>query len=173
MFPELLDAAQTLCESLNEEADEILSDIYYTRGAEATETNKKDVALEINLAFLEARLRISKTSEAGSKDPKLAQAYNQAANARLDQGQIDSAIQLYNQALDIFHILDADDETKRTITIANLGTGLWLQHEYEEVHDLLLKNLLARQRVHGTDDTESFRREYTYPSQVALALITY
>jgi len=88
---------------------------------------------------------------------KLAQAYNQAANAHMDRLMIDRAIELYGKAIDIFRSLDDYTETMTTICIANLGTALWLQQRYDDAFQILIDNLRDRERAFGVDDTESFR----------------
>ena len=139
-----------------------MSDIHYTRGAEAAETNQKLTAFENNIAFLDIRLRMSKVSPEGRKDPKLAQAYNQAANAFLDRNEFKDALNYYQEALAVFLTLDDYKETMTTICVANLGTAYWLQGRFDEAEDLILTNLKAREAEYGVDDKESFR--YHSPS---------
>lgn len=149
--------AQKICEGQDEDARLILSDIFYTRGAEAAETNDKPTALENNTAFLRLRLQISKTSLVGTKDATLAQAYNQAANAHLDQRMFDTALDYYGKALEVFESLPDYSETITSICVANLATAYWLLGRLDEAHQLLLQNLRAREGEYGVDDTESFR----------------
>lgn len=160
MFNELLDAAEALCGSLSGDRDRILGDIFYARGADAAETNQKDLALKNNLAFLKMRLRITETAEKQGLEPdrlRLAHAYNQAANATLDQGDTAGAIELYEKALAIHEAQQDHDETKTSMIIANYGSALWLSGRHEEAHSLVLNNLLARQKAFGIDDQQSFR----------------
>lgn len=156
-FKELLDSAQSICEALSDDTNLILSDIFYARGADAAETNQKDIAFANNLAFLNIREEISKTSEEGAKDLTLAQAYNQAGNAYLDQGNMEEAIKLYQKALNVFRSRSDYTKDMTTICVANLGTALWMQGDYEKAFNLLVDNLLARQKAYGHDDTTSFR----------------
>lgn len=149
--------AQGICQTAPAESLHILSDIHYTRGAEAAETNDKQTAFKNNIAFLRIRLQIASVSEEGEKDPKLAQAYNQAANAYLDRNDFDMALKYYGKALDVFRSLNNYKETMTTICVANLGTALWLQGRLDEAESLILTNLQAREDEFGRDDTESFR----------------
>lgn len=110
-----------------------------------------------NNAFLDARLAISRTSTEGRKDPKLAHAHNQAANAHLDRYMIDRAVELYRKGIAILESSDGFTETVLAIPVANLATALWLDGRYDEAYDLLIKNLKARESVFGVNDTESFR----------------
>ncbi len=134
-----------------------MSDIYYTRGAEAAETNQKVTALENNIAFLNTRSKICETSREGRKDPKLAQAYNQAGNAYLDANDFEQALSHYNQALAVFSGLNNYKATMTTICVANLGTAYWLLGNLDEAENLILDNLHARDVEYGIDDKESFR----------------
>jgi tetratricopeptide (TPR) repeat protein len=156
-FKELLGSAQSMCEALSDDTKLILSDIFYARGADAAETNQKEIALANNLSFLRIREDISKASEEGATDLTLAQAYNQAGNAYLDQGNMDEAIKLYEKAMNVFRSRDDYTEVMTTICVANLGTALWMQADYEKAFNLLVDNLLARQKAYGLDDTTSFR----------------
>ncbi|KAF2007619.1 hypothetical protein P154DRAFT_569485 [Amniculicola lignicola CBS 123094] len=151
------DVAQGVCESQNEDARLILSDIYYTGGAEAAETNDKRTAMQNNTAFLHLRLNISETSTFGTKDATLAQAYNQAANANLDQKRFKRALEYYDKALEVFQSLPDYCETMTSICVANLGTAYWLLGRLGDAHRLVIRNLRAREAKFGVDDTESFR----------------
>lgn len=146
-----------MCEAHEQDSRLILSDIYYTRGAEAAETNDKPTALTNNTAFLRLRLDISRTSALRTQDATLAQAYNQAANAHLDQGQFEPALEYYSKALEVFQSLPEYSETMTSICVANLGTAYWLLERLDDAYNLLLQNLKARERLFGVDDTESFR----------------
>lgn len=156
-FFQSLDLAQSICEFDQQASLHIMSDIHYTRGVEAAETNQKPVAFENNTAFLDIRLRIAAISKEGKRDPKLAQAYNQAANAYLDRNAFEDALHHYYQALEVFKTLPDYKETMATICVANLGTVYWLQGRLSEAEVLILDNLRAREAEFGVDDTESFR----------------
>jgi tetratricopeptide (TPR) repeat protein len=156
-FAELLDLAERICASHDEDTRYIRSDIYYARGAEAAVTNAPATAFKYNTAFLALRLEISETSPQGTRDAELAQAYNQAANAYLDRAEYDVTMDYYNKSWDIFRSLWNYTETMATITIANLSTSLWLLGEYDRANELVLENLRAREEAYGVDDTQSFR----------------
>lgn len=134
-----------------------MSDIHYTLGAGAAETNQKPAAFENNKAFLEIQLKIAQVSKEGTKDPKLAQAYNQATNAYLDRSEFDEALNHYHQALKVSEGLENYKQTMTTICIANLGTAYLLQGNFVEAEKLVLTNLKAREAEIGLNDTESFR----------------
>ena len=91
------------------------------------------------------------------KDLMLAQAYNQAANAHMDNGMILKAISLYEQSLEVFKSLEDFNETMTTICVANLVTALWLQERCDDAARILFQNLGAREKAFGVDDVESFR----------------
>lgn len=116
-----------------------------------------DVALDNNMAFLQIRLDISKTSPEGTRDSKLAQAYNQAGNAQLDRKRYKQAIEFYEKSIETFRELPEFDETMTTICVANLGTAYWLLGRLDDASQILLENLRARARAFGPDDVESFR----------------
>lgn len=154
---EFLELAEDIAKSQQENMLPVLSELYYARGAYAAETNNLEVAYKSNISFLNLRIEISQTSEMGRRDPLLAQAYNQAANAHMDRAMISEAIELYEQSIAVFKSLDGFSEPVATIVIANLGTAFWLKERYEDASNILTRNLKAREEEFGKDDTQSFR----------------
>ncbi|KAI9780645.1 MAG: hypothetical protein M1839_006586 [Geoglossum umbratile] len=117
--------------SQRRDARSTLGDIYYTRGAEAAEISEKKGA------FLISPPEINRTSS--GDDLKLAQAYNQAANARLDQNIFEEALEPREDALEAFEVLP-DSQS------------------HDDASRILMDNLRAREKAFGPDDTESFRQ---------------
>ena len=109
------------------------------------------------MAFLKLRLDISQTSNEGKRDPMLAQAYNQAANAHMDKKMFVDAIDLYERSLAVFKSLDDFTETMTTICVANLATAYWLQRRFDDAATIVMRNLRAREAAFGPNDSESFR----------------
>lgn len=156
-FHDLLDCAEGICPAQSEDIEvlAILGDIFCTRGADAAQTNKKEVALTNNSQFLRIRKKISAIT--GKRDAKLAHAYNQAANAHMDQGRVSDAVGLYSTGLEILKSHKDYDPETATMAIANLGTAYWLLGDYDVASSVLYEDLNHREKLYGRDDTTSFR----------------
>lgn len=135
-------------------APELRSEIYYIRGAQAADTNNRPDLLFNNMAFLATRVELAKKS--GTKDSKLAHAYNQAGNAHLESGFVDEAIEHYLTSLSIHESIPGNELSDRSIPVANLGSAYQLSQRYTEAEQILTENLRARELKFGSEDTESF-----------------
>ncbi|KAL9607392.1 MAG: hypothetical protein Q9167_007694 [Letrouitia subvulpina] len=154
---DLLKVTEEICEKQVEDVRELLCEIYYARGAFASETNNVEIAYNSNTALLNLRLDISKTSQNDQRDPKVAHAYNQAANAHMDRRKINDAIGLYKQAIKIYQRIPGFPEVDTTICVANLATALCLTGKLQEARQILIVNHRAREHEYGEDDRTSFR----------------
>lgn len=121
--------------------------------------NNKELALPNNVAYMDLRIELTKTSAEGTRDPKLAHAYNQAGNAFLDRGNHEKATELYLKSIDTFKSIPGSTDLDFSIAAANLGSAYWIAGHHDQASKVLVENLSARERVLGLDDTQSFRYE--------------
>lgn len=119
--------------------------------------NNKGVALPNNVAYMNLRIELASVTRQGTRDPKLAHAYNQAGNAYLDRGEVAKAIGLYQKSIQTHCSITGSTELDRSIAVANLGSAYWIAGRHEEAADVLTRNLAARETEYGADDRVSFR----------------
>lgn len=75
--------AQHACEAQSEDTVDLLSDIFYSRGADASEVNDSLRCMHYTTRFWDLRLKYAKQSPQGRRDLRLAMAYNQMGVAYL------------------------------------------------------------------------------------------
>jgi tetratricopeptide (TPR) repeat protein len=150
----LAELALEVCKTCDAaETRDLFSDIYYTLGAVGTEANDKESSLHYNELFLQGRQEIAR--EAGVQDDRLGKAYNQLGISRMMHDEIETAIGLFQRALDVYRPLN--NLQLLAMPTANLGLAYWLQGMHMLAASTLEQGLKDREKLHGQNDTESFR----------------
>ncbi|CZR65067.1 uncharacterized protein PAC_14967 [Phialocephala subalpina] len=153
--------AQEICESQegepDEEAVDLLSEIYYSRGADASEVNEPERCMEYTTKFWKLRLKHAETSLKGQRDLRLGMSYNQMGVAYLMNRDYESAVGVLKKAFEVYASLDDPAPIKATLPAANMGLAYWFLRRYDEAYTVLIGILREREKVFGKNDKESFK----------------
>lgn len=132
------------------------SDIRYSLGAVANETNDGPSCLQHNKIFLEIQLSITKIT--GTFDERLPRAHNQIGTAWMMAAEYVKAEESFSTAASLYEQLPEYDKGLRSIPLANLGLAYWLQGRLESASTVLLVGLKDREELYGLMDKHSFRQ---------------
>ena len=137
-------------------AEQYLSDIHYSHGAIATETNEPSACMIHYSALLNLRQDYSRLSN-GIEDIRLAIAHNEMGIANMLNKEYSQAVDYFARAIEIYRGLP--DFTQEMIALAetNLGLAYWLLGDLDTAHDIQSKTLQVRRDLYGLDDQESFK----------------
>jgi tetratricopeptide (TPR) repeat protein len=134
-----------------------LSDIYYSRGADASEVNEPSRCMEYTSLFWKLRLEHSKTSAKGQKDIRLGMAYNQMSVAYMMNRDYESAVEVLEKAFEVYKDLENFTPIMATLPAANMGLACWFLERYDDAYKVLIDILREREKVFGINDNESFK----------------
>ena len=153
---DLLRLAYEICEqNSHRDIEDLLSDIHYSLGAVANETNDAKSCFYHNAALLKIRETI--TEKNGKNDLRLGIAYNQMGTALMMTNNIVQAATSFQRAIDTYKELSNFNKYMLSIPLANLGLAYWLQDRLEKAYEVLKQGLFDRESMFGKDDHESFR----------------
>lgn len=131
------------------------SDIRYSLGAVANETNDGPSCLEHNRIFLEIQLEATKNT--GKFDERLPRAHNQLGTGWMMAVEYVKAEKAFSTAASLYEQLPEYNKGLRSIPLANLGLAYWLQGRLEIASQVLLAGLKDREELYGCMDKHSFR----------------
>ena len=153
----LLEEAQKICETLDgsRQRQDLLTDIHYTLGAIANETNDARSCLTHTKAFLEMRLEIA--AETGINDVRLAVAYNETGIARMMSHELNEAEECFDNAIKVYSALPNFQKDMNTVSHANRGLAAWLKGDLSRAADIFLQAIQDREELFGFLDTQNFR----------------
>lgn len=137
-------------------AEQYLSDIHYSRGAVATETNEPAACIKHYQALLDVRERVCHIS-GGQEDLRLAVSYNEMGIAYMLNWNYGQATKFFNYALRIYRKLPEFSQEMTSLAQANLGLAHWLQGQHAIADEVLSQALQVRKDLYGVDDRESFK----------------
>ncbi|KAI9775352.1 MAG: hypothetical protein M1839_001268 [Geoglossum umbratile] len=149
--------AQLVCESQDEDAVDLLSDVFYSRGADASEVNEPVRCMEYTSRFWKLRLKHAETSPKGRKDIRLGMSYNQMGVAYMMARDYESAVGVLEQAFEVYASVENSTPIMATLPAANMGLACWFLGRYDEAYKALINILRERERVFGVNDSESFK----------------
>lgn len=150
--------AQKICELEDEESCvDLLSEIYYSRGADASEVNDPARCWRETSNFYQLRLKHSKISPQGRKDLRLGMAYNQMGVAHMMLKEYESAVTMLEESFLIYKSLDNSMPILATLPAANMGLAYWYLGKYEDAYKVLIDILREREAAFGVNDDESFK----------------
>lgn len=149
--------ALELCSRVQPAADTeaLLSDIHYTLGAIANETNDGPACLRHNLVLFDMRKKAASVS--GKPDVRLAAAHSQLGVAYTMTGKIAMATELFAQSVGMFRSLDNFMVDMMAFPMANYGLGLWLQDQLDEAEQVFITALTEREQEYGKMDKVSYK----------------
>lgn len=152
----ILQLALKICRT-HKEADvvDLESDIRYSLGAVANETNDGSACLEHNKVFLNLRLEV--LSKTGAVDERLPRAYNQLGTGWMMAAEYVNAEESFSNAATLYEQLPGYNKGMRSIPLANLGLAYWLQGRLDKASEVLELGLRDREELYGIMDTQSFR----------------
>jgi tetratricopeptide (TPR) repeat protein len=136
-------------------ANDILSDIYYTLGAIANEINDASGCLQNNLVLLDMRTRSAE--ERGKPDVRLAAAHSQIGIAYMMGGKLALATEYFKQSVEIFKSLEDFQADMLGFPSANLGLAYWTQGQLDEAEEVFATALKEREEAFGRLDTMSYK----------------
>ncbi|KAF4450028.1 tetratricopeptide repeat domain-containing protein [Fusarium austroafricanum] len=152
----LLELALEICTSPGKCQDvDLESDIRYTLGAVANETNDAATCMEHTRKFLDIRLELSQTT--GQIDERLARGHNQMGIAWLMASEYVKGEESFSTSAKLYEQLPDYTKDKRSLALVNLGLALWLQGKFLEADKVLVLGLTDREDLYGVMDTHSFR----------------
>lgn len=131
------------------------SDIRYSLGAVANETNDGPSCLQYNKIFLEIQLEVTKTT--GKFDERLPRAHNQLGTGWMMAAEYVKAEEAFATAASLYEQLPEYNKGLRSIPLANLGLAYWLQGRLESASQVLEAGLNDRVELYGFMDKHSFR----------------
>ncbi|KAK7992997.1 tetratricopeptide repeat domain-containing protein [Apiospora saccharicola] len=131
------------------------SDIRYSLGAVANETNDATSCLEHNKRFLD--IRLDAKIQYSTIDERLARAYNQLGTGWMMAGEYEKAESCFANSISTYQALPGYDRGMRSIPMANLGLAYWLQGRLGAALSVLEEGLSDREEDYGCMDTHSFR----------------
>jgi len=131
------------------------SDILYTLGAVANETNDPDACIAHTKRFLDIRLKIAE--QTCQVDERLARAHNQMGIAWILAQEYDKAEEVLKASSEKYEVLPNYTKDMKSLPLVNLGLAYWLQGKLEEASDVLELGLSDREELYGVMDNHSFR----------------
>ena len=153
-LPEQTDPASPQSVNHNQ-VDTILAEIMHNRGCIATEVNMPNEALKFQVTFNAQMIR-ELGNVRGGNDMRLAISWNELGNAHMLNKDWRKGQKCFRQSIDLMRKLDDFEETWISLPICNLGLAQWLQGNYAEALEILLKGLKDREDRYGAGDRVSF-----------------
>lgn len=152
-----LERSLYLCEKLasSPESEALLSEIYYTLGAVANETNNGPDCLKYNVILLEMRKNIAKKS--GKEDVPLAAAHSQIGIAYMMMGKYALATDHFKESIAMFQRLENFMVDMLAFPMANLGLAYWIQGQLEYSERTFIQALTERELQFGKMDKVSYK----------------
>ncbi|KAI0483545.1 P-loop containing nucleoside triphosphate hydrolase protein [Xylaria cf. heliscus] len=152
----VLHLALDLCNHIKTiDTRDLESDIRYTLGAVANETNDAASCVLHTKRFLEIRLEIAKETQ--STDERLARSYNQMGVAWMMVREYEKAKHDFTMSAQLYEKIPNYTKDKRSLSLVNLGLAHWLQGDLEEAMKVLRLGLQDREELYGYMDMHSFR----------------
>lgn len=153
----MLDEAQQLCETSekSQQNQDLLTDIHYTLGAIANETNDTESCMRHTTAFLETRLKIAEETQ--TRDVRLAVAYNESGIAKMMSKEFDEAEKCFENAIRVYSALPDFRKDMNTVSNANRGLAAWLKGDMSRAVVIFEQAIQDREELFGFLDKENFR----------------
>lgn len=160
-----LELAQSICESagrqkIPEETSlrlhTLLSEIHYSRGAAASESNAAKACMMHYSTFLDIWLKLCKQPSGIVPNLHLAVAYNEKGNGYMMSEKYEDAKECYLDSKAAYQQLDGYKDVMASLPVVNLGLAHWLLGELDSASRVLIEGLAAREEEYGIDDNESF-----------------
>ncbi|XDG08250.1 hypothetical protein ABKA04_007865 [Annulohypoxylon sp. FPYF3050] len=152
----VLDLALDLCNHITQfDTRDLESDIRYTIGAAANETNNAELCIEHTKKFLDIRLAIAQ--ETGQVDERLARSHNQMGIAWMMTQEYDKAEKAFQMSAQEYEKIPQYTKDKRSLALANLGLAYWLEGKLDQANEVLELGLKDREELYGYMDSHSFR----------------
>ncbi|KAF5011182.1 hypothetical protein FDECE_2668 [Fusarium decemcellulare] len=152
----LLNLALKLCTLPDKNDDSDLeSDIRYTLGAVANETNDATTCMEHTKKFLDIRLEV--TQQTGRIDERLARGHNQMGIAWMMTGDYGKGEESFFTSARLYEQLPNYTKDMRSLALVNLGLAYWLQGKLREADEVLMLGLADREKLFGVLDNRNFR----------------
>ncbi|KAK1775513.1 tetratricopeptide repeat domain-containing protein [Copromyces sp. CBS 386.78] len=152
----ILEMALELCTHVStHDTRDLESDIRYTLGAIANETNDAESCLEHTKRFFDIRLEIAKQST--EADERLARSYNQIGVAWMMVKEYQKAEDAFLTSAKEYEKLPNYTKDMRSLALVNLGLAYWIQGKFDEATKVLELGLADREELYGVMDTHSFR----------------
>lgn len=151
-----LELALKLCNAITTvDTRDLKSDILYTLGAVANETNDAQSCMEHTKEFLEIRLAVAQ--EAGHVDERLARAHNEVGIAWMMADEYQKAVDAFKTSAREYEKIPNYTKDKRSLSLVNLGLAHWLQGDLDQANAVLELGLKDREELYGYMDSHSFR----------------
>lgn len=153
----MLDEAQQVCETLerSQQTRNLITDIHYTLGAIANETNDAESCLRHTTAFLKTRLQIAEETQI--RDVRLAVAYNEIGIAKMMSKELDEAETYFENAIEVYSALPDFRKDMCTVSHANRGCAAWLKGDLTRAAEIFEQAIRDREELFGFLDKENFR----------------
>jgi len=146
---------QTLHGPTKAKLDDILADVYHTKGIAATEMNQPDKALEYLRKFHETMQKELGASPGGC-DMRLAISWNELGVAWMIKHNWQEGEKCFTKSIEIMKSLEDYRKYKISPPLANLGYAFWLTGRFHEAVQAFEEGLRYREEEFGPDDRESF-----------------
>ncbi|KGO74051.1 Tetratricopeptide-like helical [Penicillium italicum] len=152
----LLETALKICPRRNCETDRDLeSDILYTLGAIANETNDAEGCMKYTMNFFKIRVKVAE--ETGEVDERLARSHNQIGIPLMMFGKYQEAEEAFSTSAQKYEDVPNYTKDKRSLPLVNLGLAYWLQGRLERASEVLELGLADREELYGSMDNYDFR----------------
>lgn len=146
---------QTLQGPTQDKLDDILADIYHTKGLAAAEMNQPDKALEYLSKFNDT-MKKELGASSGGGDMRLAISWNQLGVAWMIKDEWQQGEKCFAKSIKLMKGLEDYKPYKISLPLANLGYAFWLTGRYPEAVQAFEEGLRHREAEFGPDDRESF-----------------
>ncbi|KAJ5697884.1 hypothetical protein N7488_011568 [Penicillium malachiteum] len=152
----LLEMALKVCPHRSCEVDRDLeSDIPYTLGAIANETNDAENCMKYTMEFLGIRSKVAKMT--GEVDERRARAHNQIGIPLMMVGKYQEAEEAFSKSAQSYENIPDYTKDKRSLALVNLGLAYWLQGRLERASEVLELGLADREELYGLMDSHDFK----------------
>ena len=132
----ILELALELCNNnTSHDARDLESDILYTLGAVANETNDAESCIRHTKKFLEIRMEVAQ--ETAQVDERLARSHNQMGIAWMMAEEYEKAEEAFKTSAREYEKIPNYTKDKRSLALANLGLAHWLQGDLDQANEVL------------------------------------
>ena len=138
----------------SQQTQDLLTDIHYTLGAIANETNDAESCMRHATAFLETRLKIAEETQ--TRDVRLAVAYNEIGIAKMMSKKFDKAEECFENAIKVYSALPHFRKDMNTVSHANRGLAAWLKGDLSRAVVIFEQAIQDREELFGFLDKENF-----------------